>query len=151
MAFDMQTSTDTQSVIENHDRTTTTHIINDIETKSLGYSNQLDQTNAENKIKKPRAKKRNRLSETQIKQNHVTSEKRRREIVRNIYDELVNLVPDLTEKENRSELMIYTKSINYIRWLYAKNKRLRLQLIEKNPILGKDGILNDLTWELDES
>lgn len=118
-------------------------------TQSLTLST--DHSNTESKVRKPRARKKNRLSETQIKQNHVTSEKRRREIVRNIYDELVNLIPDLTEKENRSELMIYTKSINYIRWLYAKNKRLRLQLIEKNPILGKDGILNDLTWELDES
>lgn len=54
---------------------------------------------------------REKLTGTQKRENHVTSEQRRREILREYYDELVRLVPDLQESENRSEWQIYMKSM----------------------------------------
>lgn len=49
------------------------------------------------------------LTEEQKKQNHVLSENKRRNQLRSTYDRLVDLVPDLEPKENRSELAILTK------------------------------------------
>ncbi|EDO17968.1 hypothetical protein Kpol_1054p15 [Vanderwaltozyma polyspora DSM 70294] len=82
------------------------------------------------KVRKPRGKRMSKLSESQIKINHVLSEKKRRELVRSIYDDLVDVVPDLTEKESRSEMIIYLKTINYLKWLYKRNAYLRSELIK---------------------
>lgn len=91
---------------------------------------------------KSRVKKVKRLSEDQIRINHVSSEKKRRELVRAIYDELVTLVPGLQKNENRSELIIYQKTINYLSWLYEKNEVLRGQLPNSTQVS------EELVWEL---
>lgn len=49
--------------------------------------------------KKPRVEKKSKLSLDQVRKNHVVSEQRRRELVRGIYDDLVEIVPGL-EKAN---------------------------------------------------
>ena len=101
---------------------------------------------------KAKSRRQAKLSCDQLRINHVTSEKKRREIVRNIYDELVDLVPDLGENENRSEQIIYMKTINYIRWLYEKNQKLRAQIYSRQKELKGDGpefkIPDRLVWEL---
>lgn len=101
---------------------------------------------------KAKSRRQAKLSCDQLRINHVTSEKKRREIVRNIYDELVDLVPDLSENENRSEQIIYMKTINYIRWLYEKNQKLRAQIYSKQKELKGDEpgfkIPDRLIWEL---
>ncbi|SMN21888.1 similar to Saccharomyces cerevisiae YOL108C INO4 Transcription factor required for derepression of inositol-choline-regulated genes involved in phospholipid synthesis [Maudiozyma saulgeensis] len=103
----------------------------------------------ENCVKKVRAKKMKKLSDDQIRMNHVSSEKRRRELVREIYDELVTLVPDLQKNENRSELIIYLKTINYLSWLYKKNKMLRTKIIEEHPN-EMHKITQSMIWESKE-
>lgn len=102
------------------------------------------------KKRKPRAKKINKLSKEEVRQNHVSSEKKRRELVRTIYDELVKMIPDLQPSENRSEMVIYLKTINHLNWLYRTNKRLCNQLEKKYKELGEDGyrIPENLVWEL---
>ncbi|GAV52299.1 hypothetical protein ZYGR_0AG02900 [Zygosaccharomyces rouxii] len=102
------------------------------------------------KKRKPRAKKVNKLSKEEVRQNHVSSEKKRRELVRTIYDELVRMIPDLQPSENRSEMVIYLKTINHLNWLYRNNKRLCGQLEKKYKELGKDDyrIPENLIWEL---
>ena len=76
--------------------------------------------------------KSNKLSEHEVRKNHVVSEQKRREIIRMMYDDLVQIVPDLSQKENRSELAIYIKTANYLRWLYEKNQELRMRIQEKH-------------------
>lgn len=102
------------------------------------------------KKRKPRAKKLNKLTKEEVRRNHVSSEKKRRELVRTTYDELVKMIPDLQPSENRSEMVIYLKTINHLNWLYGNNKRLCGQLEEKYRELGKDDyrIPEDLMWEL---
>lgn len=120
------------------------------ETMELSYTEHTPQDeqevpNTDKKVmkeKKSRVKKVKRLSEDQIRINHVSSEKKRRELVRAIYDELVMLVPGLQKNENRSELIIYQKTINYLSWLYEKNGALREQLNDKSLLP------EDLVWEL---
>ena len=62
------------------------------------------------KKRKPRRPSDNKLSPDQKRQNHVSSEQRRRQAMRETYDTLVELVPDLCDAEKRSEFMIYAKS-----------------------------------------
>lgn len=103
----------------------------------------------DNKIKKPRKKKVNRLTDQQIRINHVSSEKKRREAIRSIYDELVGLVPDLQPTERRSELIIYIKTTAYLKWLYAKNKRLRKELLDQGKVSNTELLDNGLVWDLE--
>ncbi|KAM3164542.1 BHLH domain-containing protein [Lachancea thermotolerans] len=64
--------------------------------------------------KRKRASRESSLSEDQKRQNHVSSEQRRRQAMRQTYDTLVDIVPDLTSAQSRSELQIYAKSYNYL-------------------------------------
>lgn len=84
------------------------------------------------KKRKRRTKKINKLTDGQIRINHVSSEKKRRELERAIFDELVVVVPDLQPQESRSELIIYLKSLSYLSWLYERNEKLRNQIIAKH-------------------
>ncbi|CUS21647.1 LAQU0S03e07404g1_1 [Lachancea quebecensis] len=61
--------------------------------------------------KRKRASRESSLSEDQKRQNHVSSEQRRRQAMRQTYDTLVDIVPDLTSAQSRSELQIYAKSM----------------------------------------
>ncbi|CAI4050810.1 hypothetical protein SKDZ_15G0500 [Saccharomyces kudriavzevii ZP591] len=83
------------------------------------------------KKRKRRTKKINKLTDGQIRINHVSSEKKRRELERAIFDELVAVVPDLQPQESRSELIIYLKSLSYLSWLYERNERLREEIVTK--------------------
>lgn len=100
--------------------------------------------------RKPRAKKANKLSQDQVRKNHVVSEKRRRESVRAIYDELVNMIPDLHANENRSEIVIYLKTMNHLKWLYERNTYLRNKLERINLSQGEQvtKIPEYLIWDL---
>lgn len=100
--------------------------------------------------RKPRAVKKDKLSSDQVRRNHVVSEQRRRELVRNIYDDLVQIVPDLEPSERRSEILIYLKTMNHLKWLYQRNSYLRKLLAEKHNSQGTPVIElpNQLVWEL---
>lgn len=110
----------------------------------------LESSEPPKKKRKPRTKKVNKLSKEEVRKNHVSSEKKRREMVRKIYDDLVNVIPDLQPSENRSELVIYLKTINHLSWLYRSNLRLRRQLERKYQEQGNNDyeIPENLVWEL---
>lgn len=116
--------------------------------KATEFTNSKDKE--KKKVRKPRAKKANKLSVDQVRENHVISEKKRREIIRSIYDELVEIVPDLKEAENRSELVIYMKTINYIKWLYKKNASLRSQIAMKDNTKAQS-LPATMVWNLEDS
>lgn len=100
--------------------------------------------------KRSRVTKKNKLSDDQVRRNHVVSEQRRRELVRGIYDDLVEIVPGLERGERRSELVIYLKTINRLKWLYKRNLLLREKLREKYQAEGKSNpaIPEWLVWDL---
>lgn len=97
-----------------------------------------------------RSKKVNKLTDHQVRINHVSSEKRRREMIRSIYDDLVRMVPGLDPKESRSELIIYMKTMAYMKWLYRKNQRLREQLHPMDIISEEELVQRGLAWELED-
>ncbi|CAI1704171.1 hypothetical protein SEUBUCD646_0O00540 [Saccharomyces eubayanus] len=98
----------------------------------LGEIKEVKSELANVKKRKRRTKKINKLTDGQIRINHVSSEKKRRELERAIFDELVAVVPDLQPQESRSELIIYLKSLSYLSWLYERNEKLRKQIIAKH-------------------
>lgn len=102
------------------------------------------------KVRKQRNKKSKRLTDHQVRINHVTSEKKRREMIRSIYDDLVGLVPGLKTTENRSELIIYLKTMAYLKWLYLKNKRLREQIRAYGNVSEQELMDKNLVWELED-
>ncbi|CAL9734754.1 protein Ino4p [Monosporozyma servazzii] len=102
------------------------------------------------RVRKPRSKKVNKLSDHQVRVNHVSSEKRRREMIRSTYDDLVEMVPGLEATESRSELIIYLKTMAYLKWLYAKNKRLRDQAQSQGAVSEQELIDKGLIWELED-
>ncbi|KAF6014862.1 hypothetical protein HII12_001280 [Brettanomyces bruxellensis] len=73
------------------------------------------------------------LSEEEKKLHHIQSEHRRREQIRSTFDRLVEIVPDLTANEKRSELTVITKTTSYIEKLREQNKRL-VDLAQKKGI-----------------
>ncbi|KAI0462247.1 hypothetical protein LJB42_004335 [Komagataella kurtzmanii] len=88
------------------------------------------------------------LSDEQKKINHIQSEQRRREQIRSTYDKLVDIVPDLTTKENRSELSILTKTSSYIRKLREENEGL-LDETKKQGI-DPETVINEINFKYDE-
>lgn len=54
------------------------------------------------------------LTEEQKKRNHIRSENKRRDNIREKFDLLVELVPSLSPNESRSEHIILTKTATYI-------------------------------------
>ncbi|SCW01579.1 LAFE_0E02762g1_1 [Lachancea fermentati] len=84
-----------------------------------------------------------KLSADQKRENHVSSEQRRRQAMRDSYDKLVEVVPGIEKAENRSELLIYTKTYHYLMWLYARNSTLRKELGEKAVAKGMHGFSED--------
>lgn len=65
---------------------------------------------------------------------HIASEKKRRETIRQAFDRIVDLVPNLTPAESRTEVAVLTKSANFIDQLRYENEKLievlQLQNIE---------------------
>ncbi|KAI8337527.1 hypothetical protein BC941DRAFT_375250 [Chlamydoabsidia padenii] len=76
------------------------------------------------------------LSEEQKKANHIASEQKRRANIRIGFDQLVELVPELTECQ-RSESLILQKSVDYIRQLVETKNDLRDRVRDLQSALGE--------------
>ncbi|KAI8338990.1 hypothetical protein BC941DRAFT_263960 [Chlamydoabsidia padenii] len=76
------------------------------------------------------------LSEDQKKANHIASEQKRRANIRLGFDQLVGVVPNLTECQ-RSESLILQKSVDYIRQLVDTKNGLRDRVRELQTALGE--------------
>ncbi|RKF80812.1 putative mlx-interacting protein [Golovinomyces cichoracearum] len=64
-----------------------------------------------------------RLSEHEKKANHIASEQKRRQAIREGFDRLTELVPGL-EGQGRSESVVLRKTVDYIRAQLTERKRL---------------------------
>ncbi|POS86998.1 hypothetical protein EPUL_001334 [Erysiphe pulchra] len=64
-----------------------------------------------------------RLSENEKKANHIASEQKRRQAIREGFDRLTELVPGL-EGQGRSESVVLKKTVDFIRDQLAERQRL---------------------------
>jgi len=70
-----------------------------------------------------------RLSEYEKKANHIASEQKRRQAIREGFDRLTELVPGL-EGQGRSESVVLNKTVIYMREQLEERKRLVRQIEE---------------------
>jgi heteromeric Ino2p/Ino4p transcription factor len=78
-------------------------------------------------------KEKPRLTEEEKKQNHIASEQKRRQAIREGFDRLANLVPGM-EGQGRSESLVLQATIDEINRQIAEHKRL----LEECRAQGKD-------------
>ncbi|KHJ33759.1 putative mlx-interacting protein [Erysiphe necator] len=71
----------------------------------------------------PSIEEKPRLSENEKKANHIASEQKRRQAIREGFDRLTELVPGL-EGQGRSESVVLKKTVDYIRAQLAERQRL---------------------------
>ncbi|PVU91888.1 hypothetical protein BB559_003948 [Furculomyces boomerangus] len=67
------------------------------------------------------------LTEEEKRANHIASEQRRRQNIRSGYDQLISVVPTLSDNQ-RSEGVILQKSVEYIKFLLMEREILHQQL-----------------------
>ncbi|KAL1921735.1 uncharacterized protein VTP21DRAFT_10377 [Calcarisporiella thermophila] len=76
------------------------------------------------------------LTEEEKKANHIASEQKRRQNIRLGYEQLVTIVPTLSQC-NRSEALILQRSVEYIKHLLSQKHELKDRLRELHNILGE--------------
>ena len=86
------------------------------------------------------AAERPRLTERQKKENHIRSEQKRREAIREGFDRLAAIVPGM-EGQGRSEAVVLEATLQHMREQIARRKELIAQ--------GRDNGADTSQWELD--
>ncbi|CAM0138787.1 unnamed protein product [Umbelopsis sp. WA50703] len=82
------------------------------------------------------------LTEAEKKANHIASEQKRRQNIRIGFDQLVDIVPTLSQN-HRSEAMILQKSVEYIRQLVNIKNDLKTRARDLHSVLGESPVDED--------
>ncbi|KAK4449422.1 hypothetical protein QBC34DRAFT_404886 [Podospora aff. communis PSN243] len=75
-----------------------------------------------------------RLTEVEKKANHIASEQKRRQAIRQGFDRLTELVPGL-EGQGRSEGIVLSKTVDFIKEQIEERKRLIKELEERGVVV----------------
>lgn len=89
-----------------------------------------------------------RLSEQEKKNNHIASEQKRRQAIREGFDEIADLTPGMSG-HGRSEAMVLESASSYLRSLLAHRWRL-LQKAQEMGIDTRDFLMDQETLRLAE-
>ncbi|KAI8144754.1 hypothetical protein BJV82DRAFT_512548, partial [Fennellomyces sp. T-0311] len=76
------------------------------------------------------------LTEAEKKANHIASEQKRRQNIRLGFEQLIEVVPSLSQG-NRSEALILQKSVEHIRHLISIKNDLKDQVRDLQGLLGE--------------
>lgn len=71
-----------------------------------------------------------RLTDAQKKQNHIESEKKRREAIRAGFERLAKIIPECAGQA-RSEAVVLQRTVAYLRELLQKKEELRQRAYEQ--------------------
>ncbi|CAO3636874.1 unnamed protein product [Mucor hiemalis] len=83
------------------------------------------------------------LTDAEKKANHIASEKKRRQNIQLGFDQLIEIVPSLTQG-NRSEAFILQKSVDHIRHLINVKNDLKTQIRDLQGVLGEPNYDEDV-------
>ena len=83
------------------------------------------------------APERPRLSEQEKKNNHITSEQKRRAAIREQFDRLTELVPGL-EGQGRSEGLVLTKVVEFAKEKLEERRLLAMEVEARGGIVEKE-------------
>ena len=130
----------------------------DISNTAPQLSSSTGNTAPENTKKTPKRWKKPLLTDNVKKKNHISSEHRRREMIKQKHDSLIKLVPALSKDPDqvKGELIIYPKTYEYLVELYEENLKLRKLLAATLDSQSEpDGrsnisIREDLVWDRPE-
>ncbi|CAO3678320.1 hypothetical protein CU097_001220 [Rhizopus azygosporus] len=95
------------------------------------------------KERKPRKAPHELLTDAEKKANHIASEKKRRQNIKLGFDQLIDIVPSLTQG-NRSEAFILQKSVDHIRHLISVKNDLKSQIKDLQNLLGESAFDDDV-------
>ncbi|CAO3691980.1 unnamed protein product [Rhizopus stolonifer] len=105
--------------------------------RALENTNSADEDSPSNKReRKPRKAPHELLTDAEKKANHIASEKKRRQNIRLGFDQLIEIVPTLTQG-SRSEAFILQKSVDHIRHLVGIKNDLKSQIKDLQNVLGE--------------
>ncbi|KAK4518624.1 mitochondrial import receptor subunit tom20 [Mucor velutinosus] len=99
---------------------------------------------SEKKERKGRKAPHELLTDAEKKANHIASEKKRRQNIRLGFDQLIEIVPSLTQG-NRSEAFILQKSVDHIRHLINVKNDLKSQIRDLQGVLGEANYDEDVS------
>ncbi|ODV75041.1 Ino4p CYBJADRAFT_161516 [Cyberlindnera jadinii NRRL Y-1542] len=71
------------------------------------------------------------LTDEQKKKNHIESEQKRRKAIREAFERLTELVPELSPEHSRSEILVLSKSADYLKELHVEHQTLLRLLRDK--------------------
>ncbi|KAG1644317.1 hypothetical protein G6F44_002958 [Rhizopus delemar] len=94
--------------------------------------------------RKPRKALHELLTDKEKKANHIASEKKRRQNIKLGFDQLIEIVPSLTEG-NRSEALILQKSVDHIKHLVGVKDDLKSQIKSLQSILGESNFDDEVS------
>ncbi|KAI7886197.1 hypothetical protein K492DRAFT_190419 [Lichtheimia hyalospora FSU 10163] len=94
------------------------------------------------KQRRPRKAPHELLSEAEKKANHIASEQKRRQNIRLGFEQLIEVVPALSQG-NRSEALILQKSVEHIRHLVSTKNDLKNQVRSLQEQLGEPSYDDD--------
>lgn len=68
------------------------------------------------------------LTPAEKKANHIQSEQKRRQVIREAFDELTSIVPGLTQAQSKSEAVVLKRTVDYIAEQKAEKEKLTKEL-----------------------
>ena len=90
---------------------------------------------------RPRKDKKQLLSDNEKRMNHVVSEQRRRKLIKDGFEQLVEIIPGLNDVNSTSKSTVLFKTAEYIKELEQRVEMLTRELNRKNAS-GGGGQLN---------
>ncbi|KAG0749129.1 hypothetical protein G6F57_006655 [Rhizopus arrhizus] len=104
----------------------------------------IQQESSLKKERKPRKALHELLTDKEKKANHIASEKKRRQNIKLGFDQLIEIVPSLTEG-NRSEALILQKSVDHIKHLVGVKDDLKSQIKSLQSVLGESNFDDEVS------
>ncbi|KAI9248059.1 hypothetical protein BDA99DRAFT_525642 [Phascolomyces articulosus] len=109
-----------------------------------GNNNNNNNNNQQDQPQQPQPRRQRRarkaphelLTEAEKKANHIASEQKRRQNIRLGFEQLIEVVPSLSQG-NRSEALILQKSVEHIRHLISVKNDLKDQVRDLQGLLGE--------------
>ncbi|KAK9459621.1 uncharacterized protein V1516DRAFT_687355 [Lipomyces oligophaga] len=91
------------------------------------------------------------LTAEEKKANHIASEQKRRQAIRDGFDKLTDIVPGLTKSQGRSEAIVLQKTLEYLKQELQRNQQLTQQVQDLGGQIPPELMLSTNDMDLEAS
>lgn len=92
------------------------------------------------------------LTVEEKKANHIASEQKRRQAIREGFERITKIVPNLDKSQGRSEAIVLNKTVGFLKSLIAEGKELELRCNELHIVTPPPaGLSKDTSVKKEES